>query len=80
MKSCVGTVWYMAPEVLKANYTEKCDLWSAGVMLYVMLSAYPPFFGETDSEIKHKILKGKLRFKGKLGVLSHYNQSPYLPL
>jgi calcium-dependent protein kinase len=55
----------MAPEVFKTNYTEKCDLWSAGVMLYIMLSAYPPFFGETDVQIRSKILKGRLKFKGK---------------
>jgi calcium-dependent protein kinase len=56
MNSVVGTVWYMAPEVFKHNYTEKCDIWSAGVMLFIMLCGYPPFYGETRDEIKNTVL------------------------
>lgn len=52
MQTRVGTAWYTAPEVFKRQYTEKCDIWSAGVMLYVMLSGYPPFFGESETAIR----------------------------
>jgi len=37
MSHLSGTPYYMAPEVLKRNYTEKCDLWSVGVITYAMM-------------------------------------------
>lgn len=52
----------MAPEVIKKNYTEKCDLWSCGVILYVMLSGRLPFTGFSKHDIAAKILAGKYDF------------------
>jgi len=55
----IGTPYYIAPEIWKKNYGKECDLWSAGVIMYIMLSGTPPFNAPTDREIKEKILKGK---------------------
>ena len=51
----VGSPYYIAPEVLKNNYNKKCDIWSAGVILYVMLMGYPPFRGRNTNELFAKI-------------------------
>ena len=58
--SRVGTPYYMAPEVLKRNYNLKCDLWSVGVIIYILLVGYPPFNGATDKDILTQVKIGKL--------------------
>lgn len=63
METPVGTAWYTAPEVHQKLYTEKCDIWSAGVMLYIMLSGFPPFYGEDEKQIRSQIMKYKFDFK-----------------
>ncbi len=57
-----GTSYYMAPEVLTCRngrtYRELCDVWSLGILLFMMLTGRPPFDGETDADIMRSILTG----------------------
>jgi len=64
MTTLCGTVSYTAPEVLrqKKSYNYTCDYWSIGVIMYILLCGYPPFYGETDKEVEQKIIKEDVEF------------------
>ena len=75
LKTKVGTAYYVAPEILKGDYTEKCDIWSAGVILYIFLSGDPPFNGPNDSAIYSKISQMKFfLFQKKNGKIFQKKQ------
>ena len=66
MKTNIGTPNYIAPEVLDGDYALDCDLWSAGTILYVMLSGCPPFFGEETEAILESVKKRDFEFDTKI--------------
>ena len=61
----LGTPYYIAPEVLNKNYDNKCDIWSCGVITYILLSGMPPFNGQSDQEIMKKVRQGSFSFEDK---------------
>lgn len=62
MTDLVGTPYYIAPEVIKRSYDEKCDIWSLGVILFTLLSGEPAFVGKTVDEVLKKVEGGKWSF------------------
>lgn len=62
----IGTPYYIAPEVLSNKYNEKCDLWSCGVIMFILLSGCPPFYGKNDAEIYASVKNTKFTFKQKI--------------
>ena len=56
MRTVVGTALYVAPEVLKGKYDNRCDNWSLGIIAYVLLCGNPPFYGNNNKEIFARIL------------------------
>lgn len=63
MNSIVGTIGYMAPEILRGDvYGPEVDLWSIGVILFVLLCGYPPFYDPSPSGLFGQIRKGAYCF------------------
>lgn len=62
LKTVAGTANYLAPEILAKNYHIGCDMWSAGTVLYTMLSGYTPFYGDTEDEIEAMVKLEKFDF------------------
>ncbi|MBA0684125.1 hypothetical protein Goari_025728, partial [Gossypium aridum] len=61
-RDIVGSAYYIAPEVLKKRYGPEADIWSIGVMLYILLSGVPPFWAESENGIFTAVLRGHVDF------------------
>ncbi|KAH7277401.1 hypothetical protein KP509_39G049300 [Ceratopteris richardii] len=72
----VGSPFYMAPEVLRRNYGPEVDIWSAGVIIYILLCGVPPFWAETEQGVANAILHGVIDFtRDPWSTVSHRAKS-----
>jgi len=65
LTATLGSLYYVAPEVLEGSYGLPCDIWSIGVIVYMLLSGVPPFDGKTDADVMGKIRQGRFVSTGK---------------
>ena len=89
LQTILGTPFYVAPEVIdRKGYTERCDIWSAGIMMYLCLVADFPFKADTNQELFDKIRKSdyptnasdnmrKLSHEGKVLLKNLLEKNPY---
>jgi calcium-dependent protein kinase len=66
MKSKVGSPYFVAPEVLNGEYNYRCDVWSLGVVLYLLLAGQPPFLGSNPTQVYRRAKEGVVNFDGKV--------------
>ena len=66
MTNFTGSIFYIAPEIIYESYTEKCDIWSIGVIAYSLLAGVFPFDDHSEEEVARKILQKKLKFSKKV--------------
>ena len=72
MSECVGSPFYLAPEVLEKAYTSKCDLWSIGVMMFILMTGELPYDCESNSDMFERIRAGNL----EMGLIEKSSYSP----
>ena len=71
LTSPVGTAYYVPPEILSGDYNQKCDIWSAGIILCILLTGEPPFNGPNNAIIYNKIKNFEYGFSEKWKNISN---------
>jgi len=66
MHGVFGTGYYCSPEVIHGDYSEKCDVWSIGVIFYMLLCGQPPFKGNSGKEVLDSVMKGDYSTEGPI--------------
>ncbi|CAL8380489.1 unnamed protein product [Arctogadus glacialis] len=67
MKATCGTPIYMAPEVITGHeYSQQCDVWSIGVIMYMLICGEAPFISSSEEKLFEKIKRGELTFSGSV--------------
>jgi len=66
LTEAVGTATYVSPQVLTRSYNIQCDLWSCGIIMYIMLCGHPPFRGKTQPKVLAKVMEGDVVFDAKV--------------
>lgn len=64
LSGCFGSAYYVAPEVLMGQYNEKCDIWSVGVIMYILLTGKPPYKGSDERVIMDQVKNTPLQVEG----------------
>lgn len=68
----VGTPYYIAPEVLMKKYNEKCDIWSLGVVMFMMIYNFPPFKGDNPLSVMQSVSRDELTFRNPISFKFSY--------
>ena len=63
MTEMMGTPFYVAPEVINGQYNSKCDIWSIGIITYILMCGKAPFYGNNNEEILKMVKDGNLTFE-----------------
>ena len=70
----IGTPYYVCPEALRNKvYDQRCDIWSLGVILYIMVTGFPPFNGETERYILKSVRRGVYNVSGTAALIEGLN-------
>lgn len=72
LRTKAGSPYYVAPEVLAGRYNRECDIWSCGVVMFILFSGEPPFCGATDEETIRIVKRGRFTFPDE--VWSHVSE------
>lgn len=70
MSEVVGTVYYIAPEVIHGNYDMRCDVWSLGVLMFFLLSGKLPFYAKDPELVMNKIIQQNLSYTSEWNKIS----------